>query len=560
MFDRRINKACIVPEDKRKDILFSLLVAFTAFLVYANSLGNGFVWDDTKVILNNPLIKGKALSLFSSIDTTGEAMLSPYYRPLTYLTFLAEERLHGLTPLFVRLFNVLLHSANAFLVYRTGRSLLMDKYAALLSGLLFAVHPLHTEGVDFNAGGRNTLLACFFVLAAYLLHSRSVIRKSFSAAFAGAILFFAGILSKESALAVLPFVGAFEIAQLRATAPGSRLRAFARILPYAAATIAYLAMRWMTLSELGVQTSILPGFGTQKMENMYIIPDLATRLLDNLYIIPRYLLTVIAPTSLSPIYVVPDDLNLFALPLTAAWFCIIGGLGWLFTRGRSKTSFFGLAWLIAFWLPVSGIIFFPSASLADRYLYLPAIGLWIVIGDQVLRLLPSGTATRKYSMVAAILALLVLSVFTIRRNMDWKNEIALFSRVVEQYPDNARGHASLGGAYYNERNLNGRYLRLAEKEFDKALELDPTLQMVHTPMGSIRMARSDYEGAVYHYTEALAIYPLDKEALINRGIALENIGKHQEAVRDYQLFLSAPGKELSEMRTYAEERVRVLSQ
>ena len=64
--------------EQKNDLLFGFIVAMAAFLVYANSLGNGFVWDDTKVILNNPLIKGNALSLLSSIDTTSEAMLLPY--------------------------------------------------------------------------------------------------------------------------------------------------------------------------------------------------------------------------------------------------------------------------------------------------------------------------------------------------------------------------------------------------------------------------------------------------------------------------------------------------
>ncbi len=82
--------------NERSNLLVGLVVAVVALLVYANSLGNGFVWDDDVVIVANPALKGTALSLFSGIDVGRTAELTPYYRPLSLLTFLIEERLHGL--------------------------------------------------------------------------------------------------------------------------------------------------------------------------------------------------------------------------------------------------------------------------------------------------------------------------------------------------------------------------------------------------------------------------------------------------------------------------------
>lgn len=249
--------------EKTYDIRFGLLVAAVAFLVYANSLGNGFTLDDDSVILNNPLLKGDILSLFGSIDTTGEAQLLPFYRPFTYLTFMLEWHLHGFNPFFVRLANVLLHSTNAFLVYRLVRNLNRDNiYVALLAGILFAVHPQHSEGVDFNAGGRNTMLACFFSISTYLLHCKSIERKKLCWAFAGAFLFLTGAFSKETALMILPFIFAIEFQTLRKDDPGARLQTFLRLVPYIAAVAFYLVMRWLTLSKLGIQASIIPGIGT----------------------------------------------------------------------------------------------------------------------------------------------------------------------------------------------------------------------------------------------------------------------------------------------------------
>lgn len=550
-----------MPTDKFCELRFGLMVAAVAFLVYANSLGNGFTLDDHDVILNNPVLRGNVTSLFSIIDTISDNQLLPLYRPVTYLSFLIEGRLHGFNPFLIRLFNVLLHSANAYLVFRLARSLFRDNiYAALLTGLLFAVHPLHTEGVDFNAGGRNTMLACFFSLAAYLLHRRSASQERLFYSFAGACLFLTGLFAKETALMVLPFIVYIEIAMFKPDAHRARLRSALRLIPYCVATIAYLIMRWLTLSKFGIQTTIIPGVGTSLLENMYVIDTLGTRLLNNLYIIPRYLLTVIWPTALCSSYVIPEDLNLIALPLFGAWLCILGSLMWIFTRGRTSTSLFGLAWLVMFWLPISGIFIIPI-PLADRYLYIPAIGLWIVIADQIFRVLPNfRPAVQRYATVAVTLVLLILAALTVRRNLDWRSNITLYTRFVEQYPDNIHAQIGLGTAYFD--SISERNLPLAERQFEKVISIDPYAPKVHMLLGYIKLNKGDFLAALHHYDKALEISPSDKEARLNRGITYEKLGRTQDALKDYIFFLTSPGRidYIRGGREHAEMRIRALSQ
>ncbi|MBI5847152.1 MAG: tetratricopeptide repeat protein [Nitrospirae bacterium] len=524
-------------------------------------MGNGFVLDDNQVILQNPVLQGAPLSLLSAIDTTSETQLLPFYRPFTYLTFLFEERVHGFNPILMHLLNILLHAANTFLVYRLAISFFKDSDAALLVSLLFAVHPLHTEGVNFLSGGRNTMLACFCVLTAYLLHHRSISLAKLSPALAGAAFYLAGLFSKEIGLMVPPLILVLEIATLR-NSSCARLGAVWRLLPYVTATTCYFVMRWMTLSNLGIQTGFLPGFGTQKLEDLYVVPSLIERLINNLYIIPAYLLTTIWPVSLSSRYDIPADLHLLALPLTAAWIIIIAAIAWLFTRGRSRASLFGFFWLVLFWLPVSGIIYFSNIQMADRFLYIPAIGLWIIVADQVSHILPAGSSARRYGRVAALLILVALAALTASRNADWKNNISLYARMVEQYPVNAYGHAGLGSAYFDESGNDNRYLVSAERELEKALALSPAPAMfpaAHNQLGHIKQNRGDYEGALHHYNEALAIFPYDKETRINRGIVYEKLGRQKEALADYLFFLSIPGaNNVPGSQAYAEERVREL--
>lgn len=207
-------------------------------------------------------------------------------------------------------------------------------------------------------------------------------------------------------------------------------------------------------------------------------------------------------------------------------------------------------------MPVSGIVPIPSASLADRYLYVPAIGLWIVIAGQSSRLFSFGGKMRRYTLVAVGIILTVLSGLTMARNRDWKNDLTLFSGYVEQNPNRAFGHFNLGCAYLEQVDD----LDAAEREFKKALSLDPVFPRLRTQLGHVRLIREDYEGALRHYDQAVIQNTFDTEAHLNRGIALEKLGRAADAVVEYRFFLASPGIELAEARPFAEQRVRELTQ
>ncbi|MBI5740781.1 MAG: hypothetical protein HZA16_08665 [Nitrospirae bacterium] len=531
--------------EKGNRSFIGLAVALIAFLIYADSLRNGFVWDDHTIVVSNPALEGGIADLFGKIDTADDTEKNPYYRPLTLLTFLIEHRYLDSGPLTGHLFNVLLHAVNAFLVYRLVAVFTANTSMAFLAGIFFAVHPISSESVNFISA-RNNLLAGLFSLSACLLHIHSSRKGGHAAALSAAALFLAGLFCKETALALLPVIFYLEAGAWPQANAAGRKRTIARLIPYAAFTACYFVLRQNAMESAGARQDILQG--------------LFTRLAGNLYIIPRYISLLINPTALSPRYVLPEDLHLLALPLLLAWFCIIGIVGWLLIRGRTPLTLFGLAWLFLFWLPVSGIVDIPSAPFADRYLYLPAIGIWFVMADQSCRLYAALNRARKYAVISLVVVLLFFSAVTVRRNMDWKSEIILFSRAVEQFPDNAWGHAELGLSYLRAYSNDEYYHSLALKELQTALSLDPSMEKLHSPIGTIVLARGDLEGAVMHFTEALSANPFDKQALFYRAMTLEDIGKTKEALADYISFLSAPGRGLEEMRPYAEEKVSRLEQ
>lgn len=536
------------------------IAPLVALIVYANSLFNGFALDDHDVILNNPLFReGDLWRIISSIDTLSDGQLLPLYRPFTYLTFLLESKLHQFDPVLVRALNVTLHAVNTLLVHRIVRALTgNDSYAPTVAALLFALHPINTEGVDFNAGGRNTMLACLFPLASLLLHDSGIRRRSPLRCIAAGFLYLCGLLSKESAIMIAPFILWLELRARRERRDGMSA-VLIRSTPYIVATGAYLCLRWWVLSRHGIQTSIIPGTGTDLLETLYVIDPLGTRLFNNLYIIPRYLWSILFPVALAPRHVIPDDLNLYALPLFLTWSGILVGIGLLLTRWRNRVTLFGLAWSVAFWLPTSGLFVIPI-PLAERYLYAPAIGLWIIAGWAFDTFHARFPAKRGLAFVTLGVLSILLAGVTVVRNRDWRSNLTLYTRFVRQFPENIHARTGLGIAYYDE-NKPG-YRQIAADIFEQALRIDPYHPKINTLLGNIRLDQGDLQSALGLYTRALEAMPNDKEALINRGITFEKLGRKSEALEDYRRFLSLPGKtdHLPGGREHAENRIRALSE
>ncbi len=539
---------------------FGLLAAALAFMVYADSLWNGFIGDDHSVIINNPVLKGNPLDLLKTIDTLNDTLLLPYYRPFTYLTFMIEGRLHDFNPFLMHMFNVILHSINVFLVYRLSLWLTGSSLSALLGALLFGLHPVNTEAVNFLSGGRNTLLAALFSLASLMLYIKGIEKGRYIVSALSVAAFFLAALSKELGLMILPFILALEAIEFR---KNRDVRAsIARLLPFLGSGLLYLYLRWQTLSSLGIQKGIIPGMGMEGLKGMFVIPSFWERMRDNIYAIPKYLSNILFPVRLSPNYRVPEDLNLYALPLVLGWLVIIGIVIWFLSKKRDRVVLSGLAWAFMFWLPVSGVFYFSSVNVADRFLYVPAIGVWIIAGEMTRRIISERDKLRGYVLSIIIVILCLAGTLTFARNLDWRDDLSLFRRMVRQYPDNPVGHFNLGSHYIDKYKKSGdtEALRRADEELTTALSLDPGYQDVYTALGLSKLEEGDLQEAVRLYTRALEFFPLNRDARINRAIAYEKIGLYEEALNDYRFYLTIPTRNnIPGSNEYAMARIQDLS-
>ena len=538
----------------------ALVVALAALMAYAGTLAFDFVWDDTLLIQ-----RSHQLHLWSDLWTALTSHFwaevqerSQYYRPVVTASFFLDLKLWGLNPLGFHLTNVLAHMAVSLAVLALARRLTGSEPAAGGAGLLFALHPLHTESVAF-VSGRTDILAALGVLLAVLgyAHSRDTGRRG---PWIGSLVAFALALGAKEVAVTLPFVlalydwtqGEFRREPLRL----ALARALARYAPYAAVIAGYAAVRMAVLS--GIVDSAAPTWA----------PPLV-RALTALKIIGWYAWLTIAPYPANAYYLIVPT----ALPPDATWWLAVGMLAMALAltavaARRWPVAAFGAGW---FWItlaPSAGVNFLAlsDAIMAERFLYLPSVGFCLVGGLVIGRLLKDletgrgDSGAREVSAAPALALVLVVVAYgglTLWRNEDWKNDYRLYLRMVETSPGAALPHVNLaftqiqGGEVQAAREqlkqavairLDARALAglgltqtvLGERDEGlrnalSASALAPRNANVLATLGAVYLYREEPAPALAALDASLALKPNQVNAAFNRALALAKLGRPGEA-------------------------------
>jgi tetratricopeptide (TPR) repeat protein len=522
-----------------KELWIALLVLTAVTLgVYSASFFNGFVMDDEVIIVNNP----QTLSLRNVPDVLlAPDLIKPYYRPLNRATYLFDYRVAGMNPAWYHVVNVIIHLGSVLLLFLVCRRLLPDWRGALVAALIFCVHPVNSEAVNFISA-RNTLLALFFSLAS-LLSYMDAREKGKSLPVFSALLFFCGLLCKETAfmmIAVIFLATFLPLLDLDVRLLWKKL--LLTVSPYLLAAAIYFVMRSYSLQ--GIVGTSVPAEG------------LFGRIAQNYHIVPQYLVLLLFPTDLTLFHKVPQG-GLFNPPWYLPSMLILLGVIWLIVRSRSRAALFGLAWIVINYAPISNLVPIPSDQLTERYLYMPEVGFFIVIGaffswafskGRYRRLLWGGTAV----------IVIVLAVMTVQRNLDWRNNLSLFSSGVRNDPTSPAAHYNLGTAYRENGDLES-----ARKEWEKTLELKPNYADALTQMGTLAAVRGDLGRAEMYYLAALKAPPGETDpdksmAHLNLGKICEKRGRPREALQHYLQFLKTVPITYLEYKADAEKRIAQL--
>ncbi|MEI7528079.1 MAG: tetratricopeptide repeat protein [Elusimicrobiota bacterium] len=517
------NKQDLAQIRKSNRWLEAVILTAAVAAAFGNSLPNAFVFDDRRVIVENRKvtqadIKGlwtEPASWFPDKDDT-------VWRPLTSTSFALNWKLTGPDPAAFRAVNLALHAANSVLIVRLAEFIGLAGPAPMLAGLLFALHPIHTEALN-SIVGRADLLATLFVLLACLAYGRG--RRLWAAGF-----FVLGLLSKESAATFLLLVPA--LAWLKPAAGGWRRVARCCLL-LAALTAAYVLYRRLAIG------AFVPGAGAVsvggaalELDNPLAALPFFQRCSNALYILWRYLLLCVYPGTLSADYS-PNAIPLLGvLSLrnlsAAAGLAAAGGLLWRWAGRRREVLFAAGFFLLTFTI-VSNIAFPIGTIMAERLLYMPSAGFCLLAAMA----LPRGRGA--LPALAAALLLCLYAGRSFARNRDWRDDNTLFVKTAVTSPASVRALVNAAQAQVERRKFGeARELVL------RALRLSPVTDKFPLPyntLGLTHLGEGDLTAAELAFQEALKRDPLDLDARVNLGIVFARQRRYDGAIAAFETAL-----------------------
>jgi protein O-mannosyl-transferase len=526
---------------RRAFILSVLLVG----LCYVNSLPNGFVFDDSPVVSANPVIRSINPIGFLASPYSAKQRFAGIYRPFTIFSLSVDYAVWKRWSPGFRLTNMTVHAVNGMLVFVLCQELAGPGIVPFVGMIVYAVHPVHNEALTSIVGRSDLFSACFF-LCAWLLF-----RRGYTVWAAG--VFFLALLSKENAI-VLPAILLLDMWLSPGHSPPDSGGVFVRrLIPIVSVALAYLVLRYRVLGGLGIPLS------AQYMPGHLRYVD---RLLTSGRVFIQYLKLIFYPVDLAGDY----DFNAIPIARITDWDAWLGlmligaivGLAWRWRHSRSLLSF-GLLFPIVALIPSSNWIMPISVLMAERFLYLPMIGVSLVaavlytkLQDPRLRRLIGGGG-----LVTAII--LCNSHDYLRRD-----DFTFLKNMVRVEPNSAKARLGYGFQLINKgRNDEAvpqleaglrilpdhpellAILALAKMTptsceqawplLKHALEIDPTHPDTHRRMGDCYLKEGLPREAEAMYRQAVegATNP-DAILYLTWGRLLEDLGDKAKAVAAYQ--------------------------
>jgi len=508
---------------RRASIPYIVLILVLGAMAYSNSLGNGLVFDDRGLITENPAVHSHNLGRIFSSSYWPKQPATGLYRPLTTLTYAVHYRLHGLSPFGYHLVNLLIHLANGVLVFWIISRMLGHAPSAGVAALAFVLHPVQTEAVS-SVVGRAELLAAFWVLLAWGFHIRArdaAPRMPWGLYAASACAALLGCLSKENAVTLVGILVIFDVltALQRGGRAAFRWQDALRYAPYVLVALIYLALRYAAIGSVLLPASPL------LVDNPLAHLPVWERTLTAVSVIGKYMGLLVFPLHLSADYSYNQIPAVSRLFHPGVWVTVLAGGAMALTivralqrRWTPEWGFGPALWAVTL-LPFANLFFPIGTPMAERLLYLPCLGLCLLLGVGY-RCLVRRARMARIALAVAVLLLGAYGARTFARNPDWHDDVALFSSAVEVVPQSAKAHFNLGNALRDQEDLER-----AIASYRQALQIYPQYAEVYFNVGVIYQTLGDLNRSLDAYTQALQIDSLHVAAWTNKGIVMWQRGK-----------------------------------
>ena len=453
------------------------LIIICGLAAYANSISAPFVLDDHLLITGNGYIKSlpRAAHFFTENIAAGAGADWGFWRPLQMFTYTFDYALWGLFPAGYHLTNVLLHILVALCIWYMVSLLFLDGLTALLTGLLFVVHPLHTEAVTYVSGRADELafLCMLTALIFYIKYTRGPRGIFFLFSLTG---FLAALLSRENSL-VFPFLLLVYHAACRVRVKPKRL------LPFFVLAALYVCLR---LTVLAFVRPDAVGF-LQRLPGFFVAAAGYARLL-------------IFPSGLHMEY--GKKLFLWSDWRLAAGVAVVAMLAYAMFRSRKGAMpvRFGLMWLAVSGAPQANLLYPLNAYMAEHWLYIPSMGVFL-IAAYFLSGLYKRKQVRILSLVLITLLIVSYGVLTVKQNSVWRDPVTLYTDTLRYAPDSSRVMICLGNELSRKKDYDNAIVL-----YRKAIIRDPGAD-AYFNLGNAYRLTGRAPAAIAAYRAALACDP-----------------------------------------------------
>jgi len=538
---------------KKYKYFIVIFLIVSSFIAYGRILGNGFVcFDDIEYITSNDYIKSGINP--ESIKWAFSAVVCSNWHPLTLLSHTLDWSLFGANTSGHHFINLLLHIGTVLFLFSFLNRMTKNLWSSAFVAALFALHPLRVESVAW-AAERKDVLSMFFGLAsiyAYALYAESSKPSKY---FLCLILFALSLMAKPM-LVTLPFVlllldywplsrwqkvstpvnvpvsvvkktgkkknkqrKANSIKEKNISMPLTNRSPIIRSLLWEKAPFIFLTIvsSIVTIRAQNKSGSVI------SMEHISFLERIANAIIS--YV--SYLGKTFWPVDLAVFY--PYGHSFPFWEVLVSCFILLGiTIVVIYAFKKLPFLFMGWFWYFGTLIPVIGLVQVGEQAMADRYTYLPSIGIAIGLAWGIPLLFPREDMRKKILFPAGIAVLIILAVLTWQQCGYWKNSIELFNHALQVTKNNNYAHESIGSVLLDEGKNEA-----AIEHYNEALRIKSDNAYIHFNRGLAFFRLGQPQRAIEDYNEAILLKPDFTDAYNNRGNSYAKLGQYQNAIEDY---------------------------
>ena len=482
---------------KNKSVIYLALacILLLTCIAYYPSIHGGFVWDDEGYILKNHLVKHMSLQGLKQAFTSFSL---GNYHPLVILSYSWEHFFFGLNPLPYHVINIILHLINCVLVFVFMLSMTRSVPVASIVGLLFGIHPIHVESVAWISERKDLLFTLFYTggLLSYLAYVRERHSKFY---FYTLALFLMSLLSKVMAISFPIVLFLIDYYMDR--------RQISRIIKE---KIPFLVLSFIF--------GMIAIFSQQHAMHSNMLYSLFRGIFVASYGLIFYLVKMVLPINLSALYPYPGGTEAF-LPFQF----ILAPIGVIilaalvnYSRKFTRIVFFGTAFYLITLFPALQFIPVGHAIAADRYTYVPLIGIFFILATFLVRMwettIRKNALLRTASVVIAVIVTASLVFLTFNQCKVWKNGTTLWKNVIDNYPRSYTAHNNLGAMYFYQKDYEK-----ALHHFLEAINIKSDYAAAHSNVCKVHSWKNENDKALPYCIKAIYADPYTENAYLNLG-------------------------------------------